>query len=71
MDTIASYEGYKITYDAIANRDTLYDFIQDYELTGEEVCKLFTYWHGAQLCTAEFMDNTLRVEYGLESDTPD
>lgn len=71
MDTIDSYEGYEISYDTIANRDTLYDFIQDYELTGIDVCKLFTYWHGTQLCTADFMDNIFRVEYGMDADTPD
>lgn len=63
-----SYAGYAIETDTIPNANELYRFIEDYELSAEEVFNLFVNWHGTQLCTEEFLENTFRVEYDLDED---
>lgn len=47
----------EISWDTITNMNTLYEIIDEYELTGREVADLFTCWHGAQLCDERFMEN--------------
>ena len=66
-----TYEGYEITNNTFTNCYTMLNFIKDLELTGTDVFNLFIEWHGAQLCTSEFLDNTFRVEYDMEADTPE
>ena len=65
---MTSYEGYEISTDSITNANTLFRFVAEYDLTAEQVFYLFVDWHGTQLCTAEFMENTFRIEFDLTAD---
>ena len=65
------YEGYEVTDNTITNGAELYKFILEINMSGEDVFNLFIDWHGTQLCTADFLENTFRVEYGMDADTPD
>lgn len=44
------------------NYNTFIEIINTYGLTGEDVLRLVTDWHGLQLLTDEFMDNLKEVE---------
>ena len=44
------------------NYNTFVEIIETYSLTGEDVLRLVTDWHGLQLLTDEFMDNLKEVE---------
>ena len=52
----------KITSDSQENMLLLSEIIEEYGLTGEQVLNLFTNWHGTQLCTKEFLENTMECE---------
>ena len=52
----------RITKDTYQNMILLSEIIEEYNLTGEQVLNLFTNWHGTQLCTKEFLENTMECE---------
>ena len=59
----------KITTDTINNSEVLFELIQEENLTGEDVYRMFVNWHGAQLCTKDFMEDLRDCEgYNLPED---
>lgn len=44
------------------NYNILEEIIETYELTGEDVLRIITDWHGLEILTDEFIDNLKYVE---------
>ena len=44
------------------NYNILEEIIETYELTGEDVLRIITDWHGLEILTDEFIDNLKDVE---------
>lgn len=49
--------GYKITNDTWKNASNLLEIIMKENISGEEVFRLFTDWHGTCLVTKEMCEN--------------
>ena len=45
------------------NTEIFYKFLEEYNLTGEEVANLFTDYHGTQLLSDDFMENLVDEGY--------
>lgn len=55
-----NYSGYETNEQL--SYDLMVDIIDTYLLSGEDVLRLLTAYHGMQLMSDDFMDNLIRVE---------
>lgn len=53
---------YEPSNDSCDNYATMEQIINEYNLSGEEVLRYLTDWHGLQLLDYDFMDNLISCE---------
>ena len=53
------------------NWETMVDIINELNLSGEDVLRMLTNYHGLDLLRFDFMDNLITTELGYEQDEED
>ena len=53
---------YEVSNDNLQNWDTMIEIINDKNLSGEDVLRYLTSWHGMSLLDKDFMENLIDCE---------